>query len=217
MIPSRYNSKRFPGKALALVGGKPLIQGVYESSRESGILDELFIVTDDERIYNTAVGFGAPVIVTGESRTGTDRVAEAARRLRFSDIVVNIQGDQPDIHPQHIMDVVSVFFMDKSTKMSTLAYKPNDGFDYNNPNYCKVAFDNYNNALFFSRHPISEYKHLGIYAYTWEFLKKFSGFPTGVFEEKESLEQMRVLENGFKVKVVVTKHDSPSIDVPGDI
>ena len=231
IIPARYDSNRFPGKPLRLLeNGKPMIQQVYERVMLSNIMADVVVATDDQRIFDAVCGFGGNVVMTGkENRSGTDRVAEAAEKmgLDHDDIVVNIQGDQREVHPQHIQDVVSPFKTEPGTEMSTLAFKIVKKGEITNPKDCKVTFDSKGYALYFSRSPIpcardadtifDTYKHLGIYAYTKRFLETFRNLPEGRLEAIEKLEQLRAIEYGYQIKVVITEYDSPEVDLPEDI
>jgi len=231
IIPARYDSTRFPGKPLGLFkNGKPMIQRVYERVNCSNIASEVVVATDDQRIFDAVMGFGGHAVMTArENRSGTDRVAEAAEKmgLDLDDIVVNIQGDQPEIHPQHLQDVVRPFKAERDTEMSTLAFKIVKDGEITNPKDCKVTFDNRGHALYFSRSPIpcardadtifDTYKHLGIYAYRRRFLEIFRNLPDGKLEKIEKLEQLRAIEHGYKIRVVITEYDSPEVDLPEDI
>lgn len=231
IIPARYDSTRFPGKPLRIFkNGKPMIQQVYERVGLSDIVKDIVVATDDQRIFDVVTDFGGKAIITGKgNRSGTDRVAEAAEKMGLDpdDIVVNIQGDQPKIHPQHLEDVVSPFKTEPSIEMSTLAFKIVEKSEITNPKDCKVTFDCRGYALYFSRSPIpcardgdtifDTYKHLGVYAYTKRFLEKFRSLPEGKLEAIEKLEQLRAIEYGYQIKVVVTEYDSPEVDLPEDI
>lgn len=230
IIPARYSSTRFEGKPLQLIGGKPMIQRVYESAKNSETVTDVVVATDDQRIFEAVTNFGGKAIMTAaDNRTGTDRVAEAADKmgLALDDILINIQGDQPCVVPQHLADVIRPFLSEKSIEMSTLAFKIVNKSEITNPKDCKVTFDAAGFALYFSRSPIpcardkdtvfDSYKHLGIYAYTRDFLETFRKLPQGQLEAVEKLEQLRVLEHGYRIRVVVTEHDSPEVDVPEDI
>lgn len=230
VIPSRFASTRFEGKPLARIGGKPMIQRVYEGAIKAVKVTDVVVATDDIRIINAVEEFGGNAMMTSESnRSGTDRVAEAAEKigLGLDDIVVNIQGDQPMIHPACIDEVVEPFFAEPDLGMSTLAFAIVEEEELTNPKDVKVTFDNAGYALYFSRSPIpydrdgdstfDMYKHLGVYAYTRRFLELFRSLPQGRLERIEKLEQLRALEYGHRIKVVVTKHDSPEVDLPEDI
>jgi len=230
IIPARYSSTRFEGKPLVPIKGKPMIQRVYECAKMSEIVNDVAVATDDQRISDAVAEFGGQAIMTGaDNRTGTDRVAEAADKmgLDLDDIIINIQGDQPLVVPQHLADVVKPFGSETDVEMSTLAFKIVNQDEITNPKDCKVTFDSQGCALYFSRSPIpcardtdtefDTYKHLGIYAYTRRFLEKFRRFTEGKLEAVEKLEQLRVLEHGHRIRVVVTNYDSPEVDVPEDI
>ena len=231
IIPARYESTRFPGKPLGLLeNGKPMIQQVYERASLSNIVTDVVVATDDQRIFDAVCGFGGKVVMTGkEIRSGTDRVAEAAEKLGLDldDIIVNIQGDQPEVHLQHLKDVLSPFKTEPGVEMSTLAFKIVEKGEITNPKDCKVTFDNKGYALYFSRSPIpcardantifDTYKHLGIYAYTRRFLEIFKNLPEGKLETIEKLEQLRAIEYGYQIKVIITEYDSPEVDYPEDI
>ena len=230
IVPSRYNSTRFAGKPLALIAGKPMIEWVYERAKKVQQITDVVVATDDQRIFDVVKGFDGKVVMTGrESRTGTDRVAEAAELMGLGndDIIINIQGDQPCIVSQHLDDVVSPFRNGLDFEMSTLAFKIANMDEINSPKDCKVTFDNKGYALYFSRSPIpfardagtifDTYKHLGIYAYTKRFLEVFRRLPEGRLEAIEKLEQLRALEHGYRIFVETTQYDSPEVDLPDDI
>lgn len=231
IIPSRYGSTRLEGKPLDLIAGQPMIQRVYEKVSQAKIVTDVVVATDDQRIFNTVKEFGGNAVMTSrENRSGTDRVAEAAEKMGLGGdvVVVNIQGDQPRIVPQHLDDVISPFMTASDLEMSTLAFKIVNKPEITDPKDCKVTFDNQGFALYFSRSPIpcarpeddiefATYKHLGVYAYRKSFLETFSKLPTGRLEKIENLEQLRALEHGHHIKVVVTEYDSPEVDLPEDI
>ncbi|MBA4366439.1 MAG: 3-deoxy-manno-octulosonate cytidylyltransferase [Desulfobacterium sp.] len=230
VIPARYASTRFEGKPLALICGKPMIQNVYEGAMRARKVTEVVVATDDQRIMDAVIGFGGKAVMTSESnRSGTDRVAEAAEKigLELDDIIVNIQGDQPLIDPRCIDEVVEPFFTESDLGMSTLAFAIVQEDEITNPKDVKVTFDNNGYALYFSRSTIpfdrdgdssfDVYKHLGVYAYTRRFLEMFRSLPQGRLEKIEKLEQLRALEYGHRIKVVVTSYDSPEVDLPEDI
>lgn len=230
IIPSRYGSTRFIGKPLTLIMGKPMIQRVYEIAQKGMNVSDVVVATDDPRIVDAVRRFGGRALMTAEeNRSGTDRVAEAAQKMELhpDDIVVNIQGDQPLFVAAHIDAVVSPLNHSSACAMSTLAYKIDNPQEITNPKDCKVVFDSQGYALYFSRSPIpcsrdadtvfDTYKHLGIYAYTKSFLDTFRKLPNGMLETIEKLEQLRALEYGYRIKVVVTRYDSPEVDVPADI
>lgn len=230
VIPARYGSSRFEGKPLALVAGKSMIQRVYEQTQKSKVVLKTLVATDDERIFNAVEAFGGHAVMTSDDcRSGTDRVSQAADMLNLGpdDIVVNIQGDQPVFNPLIINDLILPFDHDPDLVISTLAFRIQDEREITDPKDVKVTFDCNGFALYFSRAQIPYprdrdtkadfYKHLGFYAYKKSFLDKLVTLPTGTFEHIEKLEQLRVLEFGFRIKVVITEYDSPEIDLPEDI
>jgi len=230
IIPSRWGSTRFAGKPLALICGKPMIQHVVEQVSLSTAVDVLAVATDDRRIAECVTSFGAKAILTrSENRSGSDRVAEAADRLGLSpsDIVVNIQGDQPLVHPESIDQVIAPLIADDVLPMSTLSFRIVRPEEITNPKDVKVVWDRKGFALYFSRSPIpcgrdpgtvfDTYKHLGVYAYRKRFLDVFCTLETGLLERIEQLEQLRALEHGYPIRVVQTEHDSPEVDLPSDI
>lgn len=230
VIPARYASTRFEGKPLAEIAGKPMIQMVYENVRRAENVTDVIVATDDGRIVDAIERIGGKAMLTSETnRSGTDRVSEAAGEMNMAenDIAVNVQGDQPLIHPDCIDEAVRPFFNEPDIEMSTLAYKIVNPEEISNPKDVKVVFDNEGFALYFSRSPIpcardsstgfDTYKHLGVYAYTRRFLDIFRSLPEGRLESIEKLEQLRAIEHGHKIKVAVTPHDSPEVDIPEDI
>jgi len=229
IIPARYQSSRFEGKPLASIHGKPMIQHVYERAARSKAADMTVVATDDQRIQEAVEAFDGKVIMTNTvHHSGTDRLAEAANLLELGvdDIVINVQGDQPLIDPRSLDQVISPFESDGSLNMTTLAFRIIDPREKINPKDVKVVFDKNGYALYFSRAPIpfgrdkpaeDMYKHLGVYAYRRRFLDAFNQFPQGILENVEKLEQLRVLENGVSIRIVVTPFDSPEVDIPEDI
>ena len=230
VIPSRYGSSRFEGKPLANICGKSMIQRVYEQTQESSAVTRTVVATDDTRILDAVNAFGGEAVMTSDTcRSGTDRVAETANLLNISDdeIIVNIQGDQPVFNPLTIDEMILPFKDDPEIAMSTLAFKIMDKREITDPKDVKVTFDNNGFAMYFSRAQIPYprdgqtgvdfYKHLGFYAYKKCFLDKIITLPTGTCENVEKLEQLRVLEFGYRIKVVITPYDSPEIDLPEDI
>lgn len=231
LIPARYASTRFPGKPLALLGGKPVIQRVYE--QVTSILDDACVATDDERIYNCVKEFGGKVVMTRtDHKSGTDRIEEAIEKIGGDyDVIVNIQGDEPFIQRSQIETVCSCFD-DEETQIATLG-KPFTSMDaVANPNSPKIVVDNNNFAMYFSRSIIpfvrgkeqTEWldhypflKHLGIYAYRREVLRKITQLSQSSLEIAESLEQLRWLQNGFKIKVGLTDIETVGIDTPEDL
>jgi len=228
VIPARYGSSRFPGKILADICGKPMIQRVYEQCKKSELLDRLIVAVDDLRVFDIVRKFGGEAVMTRtDHKSGTDRLAEAVEKLDVS-IVVNIQGDQPLFDPVMIDEAVRPLLTDKNLQMSTLKIKIGEE-DYNDPAVVKVVVDENDFALYFSRSliPFSRdrvavdvYEHVGLYVYRKDFLLEISTLPQSVLEKTEMLEQLRVLEKGYKIKVVETKSDrisGISIDTPQDL
>lgn len=229
-IPSRYESTRFPGKSLKPILDKPLIQHVYERAKACPEISEVYVATDNERIFQCVQEFGGKAVMTEMKHpTGTDRVAEATQKMNLDkeDLIVNVQGDQPNFHPSAISDLLTPLREDPDIPMSTLKYRITDEEEIDDPNHVKMVTDKEEFALFFSRSPIPSYfnskshkiyyKHLGFYAYRRDFLAKFNSLPVGVLESAEKVEALRALENGFRIKVVETPFDSVEIDRPGDI
>ena len=235
IIPARYASTRFPGKPLALIGNKPVIQWVYE--RSSDALDEVFVATDDERIFNCVRDFGGQVVMTSKNhQSGTDRCAEAleiveSMKGKHFNIVVNIQGDEPFIDPGQIKQLVDLF-SDPSTEIATLVTEINCHEDLLDPNKPKVIVDTHDFALLFSRAAIPYVqgadvkkwhlryrflKHIGIYAFLPDVLRKITVLPPSGLELAESLEQLRWLENGYRIKVGTTTIENIGIDTPEDL
>jgi 3-deoxy-manno-octulosonate cytidylyltransferase (CMP-KDO synthetase) len=231
IIPARYHSNRFKGKPLAVICGKPMIQHVYERARAATILSRVAVATDDERIADCVRGFGGEVVMTSRDHvSGTDRLAEAATIMDIpeQDVVVNIQGDQPLFPSEIIGQVAQPLLDDPSLPMATLIYKIIRKEEINDPNHVKTVFDRHGMALYFSRASIpfqrnpeeapspTYYKHLGFYAYRKGFLLSFVALPEGEWERFEKLEQLRALEYGYGIKVVLTGHDSIEVDTPAD-
>ncbi|MEE9912220.1 MAG: 3-deoxy-manno-octulosonate cytidylyltransferase [Deltaproteobacteria bacterium] len=225
IIPSRYESSRFPGKPLADLCGKPMIQHVYERVARAKAVPYVAVATDDQRIYDAVRKFGGNAVMTATThRSGTDRIAEAVQSLKLSaeTIVVNIQGDQPIFEPVQVDEVIAPLIADPGIQMSTLIYKIVLDEEITHPHAVKVALDYRNFALYFSRATIpyvrdrklhaDYYKHHGIYAYRRDFLDTFTKLPEGKLEKLEALEQLRALEYGFKIKCVLTPHDSVEVD-----
>lgn len=233
IIPARYGSTRFPGKPLAMIGGKTMIRRTCEQALKSS-LDAVVVATDDQRILDEVLAFdGKAVMTRSDHRSGTDRCREALDLIGENyDAVVNIQGDEPFIDPREIDQVADLIRRD-DTCLATLARQIADPSKLDNPNVVKVVFDHEGNALYFSRHPLpfvrgterdrwleeTEYfQHVGIYAYKAETLRVITAMPMGRLEQAESLEQLRWLENGLRIRVAVTEcGDSFAIDTPQDL
>jgi 3-deoxy-manno-octulosonate cytidylyltransferase (CMP-KDO synthetase) len=228
VIPARYASTRLPGKPLVDILGQPLIRHVYERAARSRILDELIVATDDERILAAVQAFGGRARLTSrEHNTGTDRAAEVAAALEVG-VVVNIQGDEPFVEPGMIDEIVQPLLDDPELPMCTSMHEVTDQQDFANPNVVKVVVDLSGNALYFSRSLIpyprkSEghrvFEHIGLYAYHKDFLLRYSRLPQTPLEKLESLEQLRALEHGYRIRVVETRQDYVplSVDTPEDL
>ena len=221
VIPSRYESKRFPGKALVKIGDKPLIEHVYRQARKVRGVEQVLVATDDERIRKAVEEFGGRAVTTSTvHKCGTERVAEAAGSLDV-DLVVNLQGDEPRIDPRSIEQLIAAMAGDPSVPMATLKTRIVDEKELHNPNVVKVVTDRDGFALYFSRSVVPHqgknrdhhtYKHIGVYAYRKDFLSQFASLEQTELEKREKLEQLRVLENGFKIMVVETEHDSIAVN-----
>jgi len=234
IIPARYASTRFPGKPLVLLGGKPMIQRVYE--QVTTILNDAVVATDDEQILNTVKSFGGKAVMTSSNhKSGTDRCFEALTKLEDDyDVVVNIQGDEPFIQKSQI-ETVCQCFDDPKTEIATLAryFHPKEGFEaLSNPNSPKIVVDKDNYAMYFSRSIIpfirgyekeewlnrhAFLKHIGLYAYRVNILKEITHIPLSSLEKSESLEQLRWLQNGYRIKVGITNVETIGIDTPLDM
>lgn len=234
IIPARYASTRFPGKPLINIQGKSMIQRVYEQAKKSKLLSEVFVATDDKRIETHVKKFGGKVVMTSTKHTsGTDRCAEVAKKLKNKfDIIINIQGDEPFIKPQQI-DLLCSCFKSKDVEIATLVKKIDTVEELLSNNTPKVVVNKNKQAIYFSRTPIpfyrsnnkpqewierhTYYKHIGIYGYRKEVLEKITHLKQSPLELVESLEQLRWLENGYKISVAVTEFESVAIDTPEDL
>lgn len=235
IIPARYGSSRFPGKPLALINGTMMIERVYRQVTKS--LTDVVVATDDERILNAVKGFGGNAVLTSpQCPNGTSRVYEAYRTINSdADVVINIQGDEPYIHPDQINSVVNLFEAYPETEIATLAHRfdPADGFEaLFNPNRVKITMDNTGKALYFSRsiipyvrnHPWQEWlanatfhTHIGLYGFRSHILREICSLPPSSLETAESLEQLQWLQNGYVIRAAITPHPSHPVDTPDDI
>jgi 3-deoxy-manno-octulosonate cytidylyltransferase (CMP-KDO synthetase) len=241
IIPARYGSTRFEGKPLADILGKPMIQYVYEGVRQSKWIDEVIVATDDQRIEEVVQSFGGKAAMTSPTHfTGTDRVAEVARKLK-SEIVVNVQGDEPLIKGNIIDKAIQPLMGDETLQLSTLMTRIEEVRDWLNPHIVKVVVDQKNFALYFSRSPIpfprelqigrlesnpfgtsrplpkKVFKHIGVYVFRRKFLLQFSKMKQTPLEKLEKLEQLRALENGYRIKVNLVDYEPLSVDTPEDL
>lgn len=234
VIPARFGSSRLMGKPLANIGGKPMIQHTYESACKSKLLDKIVIAVDDEKVYQTAKEFCDSVKMTSKDiSTGSDRIASVIKDMTSAKIVVNIQGDEPFIPGRMIDEAIEPLLFDESVEVSTLAKRITRVDELTSPTVPKVVFDYNNFALYFSRSPIPHvrdaktnferirnyeiYKHIGLYVYRRDALLRFTKLKPTDLEQIERLEQLRMLENGFKIKIVVTEHESISVDTDTDL
>ncbi|MBP1749659.1 MAG: 3-deoxy-D-manno-octulosonatecytidylyltransferase [Deltaproteobacteria bacterium] len=226
VIPVRYESTRLPGKPLLEISGKSLIHLVYERASESRLKDGVIIATDDQRIMNAASSFGAEAVMTSPlCKSGTDRVFEAVKETG-AELIINVQGDEPFIRPDMI-DLLFSVMENESLDVATLCAPVTNPNEYTDPNTVKVVLDKNGFALYFSRSPIPYlrnetsrsvlYKHIGIYGFKGDFLKQFVSMKKSHLEETESLEQLRILENGFRIKVLTTHYDGFGIDTIEDL
>ena len=229
LIPARWASTRFPGKPLALIGGKPMIELVWKRALAIPGIGGAMVATDSLEIAQAVEGFGGKAIMTGSHhQSGSDRLAEAADILKLadSDLVLNVQGDQPALDVKGAGLLVEAMKQDPSLEMGTLATRLSDPGELADPNHVKVVLDDSGHALYFSRAPIpfsrdgnetARLKHIGLYAYKAGFLREFVTWPQAELEIAERLEQLRVLARGRRIKVVVTEGASPEVDVPSDV
>ncbi len=234
IIPARFASSRLFGKILADIEGKPMIQHTYENAKKSNLLNEIIIAVDDTKVANVAQSFGAKVIMTPkELQSGSDRAAYVINNIPEAEIIVNIQADEPFIKSTMIDQAIEPLLFDKNVNVSTLAKRIDSIEDLRSPSVVKVVFDYNNFAMYFSRSPIpfvrdaktnSEkiqiaeiYKHIGLYVFRKEYLLKFTKLQPTDLEKTEKLEQLRMLENGFKIKIVTTEFDTISVDTQEDL
>jgi 3-deoxy-manno-octulosonate cytidylyltransferase (CMP-KDO synthetase) len=237
IIPARFASARFPGKVLADIMGKPMVQHVYERTAKAELVSEVIVATDDERVATAVRAFGGRVEMTDKGHeTGTDRLAEVAARLD-SEIIVNVQGDEPLIEPAMIDEAIKPLIEDPEILMGTLKSRIKNLHDFLSPNVVKVVTDCQGFALYFSRSPLPNfrdkwndlkdekfvsgkllcYKHVGLYVYRRLFLLKYAGMAPTFLEMAEKLEQLRVLENGYRIKVAETGYETIGVDTPTDL
>jgi len=232
IIPARYASTRFPGKPLVDIAGKSMIQRVYEQAKKCVSLAEVIVATDDERIFNHVTNFGGVAVMTSpDHQSGTDRCAEVALKHVGYDVIINIQGDEPYIDPEQITKVAACF-TSADVQLSTLIKKINTLEELNNLNSPKVIINKHSEAIYFSRSPLpylrghdpsdwlnhfTYFKHIGIYGYRADVLQKVTKLAISPLEKAESLEQLRWIENGYKIRVAETELETHAIDVPEDL
>jgi 3-deoxy-manno-octulosonate cytidylyltransferase (CMP-KDO synthetase) len=233
IIPARYASERLPGKPLALIAGKPMIQHVYERTRRARLLDEVIVATDDDRVAEAVRAFGGAVALTpGDVKSGTDRIALVAEGLPHASVIVNVQGDEPLIDPAMIDEAIEPLLRDSSLVASTLVRPISSSEDLASPSIVKVVLNSHGDCLYFSRSPIPfardvpsgdwlrgamYYKHIGLYVFRREFLLRYAALPQTPLEKAEKLEQLRILEHGYAIRAVVTGYDSVPVDTAEDL
>ena len=231
IIPARYESSRFPGKPLIDIYGKSLIQRTYENARQCADFSQVIVATDDQRIFDHVKRFGGHVVMTSANcATGTDRLIEVIQKNFIdADIIINVQGDEPLLEEKVIHEVIEVLRKDTQASMSTAIMKMEDPEEILNPSVVKCVTDIQGNALYFSRSPIpgnkhnkvlptsTYYKHLGIYGYRKEFLLHYGDIPQTPLQLSEDLEQLKVLENGYRIKTVIVNSQSIGVDTPEDL
>lgn len=228
VIPARFKSTRFPGKVLAVINGKPMIEHVWRQASQCRELSELLIACDHDEVYKAAQAFGAKAVMTSPDHpSGSDRIAEAVGSLAY-ELVVNIQGDEPFIDPKVIDGLVTALISDTTASVATVVKEIKAEEEINNPNVVKVVVDRNRYALYFSRSVIPYnrnaerpsglryFKHLGLYAYRKDFLMAYKDWPKSMLEETEQLEQLRILEAGYKIKTIETDIESLAVDTPED-
>ncbi|MBM4171178.1 MAG: 3-deoxy-manno-octulosonate cytidylyltransferase [Ignavibacteria bacterium] len=234
IIPARFASTRLMGKPLADIGGKPMIQHTWQNAKKSRLIDKVVIAVDDERVFQVAKNFDAEVFMTPKNiSTGSDRIAYVTEQIEDAEVIINIQGDEPFIKGKMIDEAIEPLLFDKKVSVTTLAKRITSVEEMKSPSVVKVVFDYNNFAMYFSRAPIpfareartnlqrietaEMYKHIGLYVYRRDALLSFSVSKPTDLEHVEKLEQLRFLEYGFKVKVVVTEYDNLSVDTPADL
>ena len=228
VIPARYNSTRFPGKMMEILGNRTIITTTYQNVLETGLFDEVFVATDSELIFDEISKNGGKAVMTGEHETGSDRIAEAVQNIDC-DIVINVQGDEPFLKKEPLKQLIDIFYEDdkKEISLASLKIQLKESDEIRNPNNVKVITDNNGFALYFSRsvipfqrelsYDVTYYKHIGVYAFRKEALIKFSSLEMTPLEISEKLEQLRYLENGMKIKMVETDFVGIGIDTPEDL
>jgi 3-deoxy-manno-octulosonate cytidylyltransferase (CMP-KDO synthetase) len=232
IIPARYASTRFPGKPMVDIAGKSMIQRVYEQAKKCTSLTEVIVATDDDRIFNHVTAFGGVAVMTAsDHQSGTDRCAEVALQHPQYDVIINIQGDEPYIDPEQITKVAACF-TSADVQLATLIKKIQSPEELNNPNSPKVIINKLSEAIYFSRTPLpylrgheagdwlnhyTYFKHIGIYGYRADILQQVTKLPVSSLERAESLEQLRWIENGYRIKVAETELETHAIDIPADL
>ncbi len=226
VIPARWRSERFEGKVLANLLGKPLVRHVWEKAKQSRVLEDVIVAADNEEVIKAVKDFGGKVVYTSKDQpSGTDRIAEVINSIDTG-VIVNIQGDEPLIHYSMIDGLANALLEDSSVQMATVIKKIEDKNELADPNIVKVVIDKAGFALYFSRSPIPYerdsaaapyYKHIGIYAYTKDFLFTYTNLPKSALENAEKLEQLRALENGYRIRTIETEFNTIGVDTPEDL
>ncbi|MCK4851638.1 MAG: 3-deoxy-manno-octulosonate cytidylyltransferase [Candidatus Omnitrophica bacterium] len=239
VIPARWHSTRFKGKVLADINGKPMVQHVWERVKRAHEIDEIIVAVDKEKVFNAVESFGGKAVYTSpEQPSGTDRLAEVVNAMD-ADVIVNVQADEPLVHPLMIDELAQAFELDRNVHMATVIKRIHRKEDITDPNVVKVVVDRKGYALYFSRSPIpylcrdrsneSDYsadaedvsgryfKHIGLYSYSKDFLFTYTNLPKAMLEEEEKLEQLRALEHGYKIKTIETVYDTIGVDTPEDL
>jgi 3-deoxy-manno-octulosonate cytidylyltransferase (CMP-KDO synthetase) len=237
VIPARWSSTRLKGKVLADINGKPMIQHVWEKVSQAHDIDEVIVAVDKEKVLKVVESFGGKAVFTSpEQPSGTDRVAEAVNDID-ADVIINVQADEPMIHPTMIDELAQVFEYERGVQMATLIKRIHKKEEITDPHVVKVVIDRKGFALYFSRSPIpfvrqgtstmyspdmqdvsgSYFKHIGLYSYTKDFLFTYTNLPKSTLETEEGLEQLRVLEHGYKIKTIETRYDTISVDTSEDL
>jgi len=239
VIPARWDSTRFKGKVLADINGKPMVQHVWEKVKAAHSIDDIIVAVDKEKVFKAVKSFGGnPVYTSPEQPSGSDRLAEVVNSID-ADIIVNVQADEPLVHPMMIDDLAQIFEYEKNVQMATIIKRIHSREEIHDPNVVKVVVDRKGYALYFSRSPIPYlrdenaaslddagevedlsgryFKHIGLYSYTKDFLFTYTNLPKSTLEREEKLEQLRVLEEGFRIKVIETKFDTVGVDTPEDL
>jgi 3-deoxy-manno-octulosonate cytidylyltransferase (CMP-KDO synthetase) len=233
VIPARYASSRLPGKPLADINGKPMIQHVVERARLARLVNDVIVATDDERIAHAVCAFGGTAVMTPvDCRSGSDRIALVAQDLPSTDVIVNVQGDEPVIPPAMIDEAVAPLLMDASLPVGTLVTRLQTTGELFDPNTVKVLLDRHGRCLYFSRSPVPfgrditpaellerypVYRHIGMYVYRRDFLMRYAALEQTPLEQAEKLEQLRILEHGYSLHATVTAHESIAVDTPADL
>lgn len=232
VIPARWHSTRFKGKVLADINGKPMVQRVWENVKQARMIDDVIVAVDTDRVFKAVKKFGGKAVFTSRKHSsGTDRIAEIANSID-ADIFVNIQADEPLVHPSMVDELAGIYEYEKGLQMATIIKRINKEREISDPNVVKVVTDRNGFALYFSRSPIpfvrddadnkgdisaKYFKHIGLYSYTKDFLFTYTNLPKSTLETEEKLEQLRVLEHGYKIKTIETRYETMGVDTEDDM